>query len=149
MAITVDWPSGVITIPKADLTLLEGTKYQMDADTYLKAQIKEQEATAQGIHWPDILVHATEVEIAGITYARFMTIVDPYTVVFEMSGPAYSVDIIGANTNIQDVLTDVSGISARFNNSAGLIDNTLDGKIEEMYDAMGLGAVSEPAQPAT
>ena len=34
MAISVDWPSGVISIPQSYLTLISGTLYELDTEQF-------------------------------------------------------------------------------------------------------------------
>jgi len=67
---------------------------------------------------PNAFTHATAVTISGVTYARALSILAPYTVTFENG--TYQVKLVGGmNNNLLDVLNpnNVSVIPA---NSAGL-----------------------------
>jgi hypothetical protein len=118
MAITVDWPSKVITIPQADLTPLGGGRYELDIDN-LRLALKALEDDEDGITWPDTHVHNTEVVLSGVTYARFVEIINGYTVSISPA-TAYIVSCVGANHNLADVYNNTTGPTLLPNNSAGL-----------------------------
>lgn len=117
MALTVDWNTYVITVPQADLTPLDGGIYELDMD-WFKAQLKSIEASEDGIDQPDTHVHATQVVLSGVTYARFIIVTAPYSIEFEDG--QYAVKPVGANHNIQDVKV-LNQVSLLTQNSAGLI----------------------------
>lgn len=117
MAPTINWLTRVITVPQADLTLLEGTRYEYDLNVFRK-DLKDIEDDEEGAPFIDTHRHNTEVTIGGITYARFLEIVNGYTVTFE--DLIYSVNLFGANSNVLDVANE-NQVSIRANNSAGLI----------------------------
>ena len=120
MAISVDWATKVITIPKADMTLVQSTPTEvreLDLD-WLRLQLKDVEDSEEGMIFPDTHRHNTEVDIAGVTLARVIEIINNYTITFEDG--TYSVNLIGANTNVMDV-TNKNYVSTRSWNSAGLI----------------------------
>lgn len=121
MAITVNWPTGVITIPKADLTLVSGTLYELDTD-WLRLQLKDLEDDAAGMPWPDTHRHNTEVTVAGVTFARTFEIINGYSIQFEDG--AYSVRLVGSNNNLFDVEAGIlvqNQVQVIPGNSAGLI----------------------------
>ena len=121
MAISVDWPNRVINIPKADLTLIEGTSYSLDVN-WLRLQLKDLEDDPAGMPWLDTHKHTPPVTLSGSTYARFLEIINGYTITFEDG--QYGVGLSGANNNIVDVLNR-NQVSVVANNSSGLIESDL------------------------
>lgn len=117
MAISVNWSTKVISVPKSYLTSLGGSRYSLDLNIF-RLDIKALEADSQGIIWPDIISHNTEVILSWIAYARTVEIINGYTVDFENG--MYSILCVGANHNILDVKT-VNSVSLNVGNSAGLI----------------------------
>lgn len=117
MAVSCDWPSGVIFVPKADLTPLGGSLYELDAD-WLRLSLKDLEDDEAGIVWPKTHNHNPPVMLGGVTFARQIEILAPYTLTFEDG--IYGVNVVGANTNLADVLNRNS-VSVATANSAGLI----------------------------
>ena len=115
--ITIDWPTGVITVPQSYLTNLGGGIYELDVDQF-RLDLKDLEDDAEGISWPATHIHNTQVTLAGVTYARTVEIINGYTVEFENG--TYTVKCVGANHNIGDVKV-VNSVSLLIGNSAGLI----------------------------
>lgn len=124
MAITIDWPTGVINVPRNDLTLVQSTPTEireMDLN-WFRLQLKALETTTYGMAYLKTHIHNTEVNLGGITYARVIEILDPYTVTFEDG--QYAVNLFGANSNVGDKVN-VNQVSVRSQNSAGLISSPL------------------------
>lgn len=122
MAITVDWPSKVITIPQGDLTLIGGTLYELDTNAFRLALKDLEDDPAEGMVWPDTHRHNAEVTVAGTTFARVIEIINGYMVEFEDG--AYTVRLAGSNNNIFDVENGVlvqNTVQVIAQNSAGLI----------------------------
>jgi hypothetical protein len=117
VAITIDWPTKVISVPQADLVLVSGSLYELDTDTFRLA-LKSLEDDQEGMTFPDTHRHNTIVELGGVSYARTVEIINGYTVTFEDG--AYRVRLAGSNNNIADV-TNINQVSIASNNSAGLI----------------------------
>lgn len=120
MAISIDWDDKIIYVPKADTTLIQLSPFELrelDADVFRLA-LKDLEAGVDGMIYLDTHKHNTEVVLGGVTYARFIEIINGYTITFEDG--QYAVSIVGANTNIGDV-TNLNQVSIRTANSAGLI----------------------------
>jgi hypothetical protein len=115
--ITVDWPTGVITVPQSYLTNLGGGIYELDVDQF-RLDLKSLEDDEEGIPWPQTHSHNTEVILSGVTYARTLEIINGYTVEFEDG--QYTVKCSGANHNLGDVKV-VNQVSLMIGNSAGLI----------------------------
>jgi hypothetical protein len=119
MAISIDWGTKVINVPRADLpvTQVSPEVRELDAD-WFRLQLKSLEDDADGMTFPDTHSHNTEVTLGGLVLARVIEIINGYTITFEDG--QYSVDIVGANTNYMDV-TNPNQVSLRSTNSAGLI----------------------------
>jgi hypothetical protein len=119
VAISVDWGNtNVIHVPQADLVDLGGGFYNFDVN-WFRLELKKLEDDVEGMPFPDTHRHSTEKVLSGVTYARFVEILSPYTVEFEDG--SYTVISYGANHNIADVKVQNS-VSLITNNSAGLID---------------------------
>ena len=117
MAITVDWSTFVINVPQADLTFLGGSLYQLDVDAF-RLELKSIEASNDGMAFTDTHSHRGELTLAGVTYARSVEILSPYTITFEDGN--YRVITVGANHNISDVMN-LNSVQLITNNSAGLV----------------------------
>lgn len=121
--ISINWATSVINVPKADTTLIQSTPTEireLDINTFRLA-LKDIEDNEQGINFPTTHSHNTTVSIGGVTLARVVEILAPYTVTFENG--SYAVNLVGANSNISD-RTNVNNVSVRSANSAGLIQTT-------------------------
>ena len=104
MAISVDWPTGVITVPKADTTLIQSTPTeirQLNLDTF-RLTLKDLEDDPAGMPWPNTHNHNTSVTVGGVVLARVVEIINGYTVTFEDG--QYAVNLVGANSNVGDVV---------------------------------------------
>ncbi len=121
MAITIDWGTKTINVPKADMPVVQATPpveiRELDLAAF-RLGLKDLEDGAQGMVNPDTHRHETETLLGGITYARKIEIVNGYTVTFEEG--QYAVNLVGANSNLLDVLNP-NQVSVRSSNSAGLI----------------------------
>lgn len=121
MTISVGWQTDqVIRINRVDMTLVQTTPvevYQLDVNA-LFSTLKDLESSVDGIPWTDTQRNASPVTLSGITYARVLEILSPYTITFEDA--QYVVQLIGANSNIIEK-TNPNQVSVQGNNSAGLI----------------------------
>jgi len=122
MAVTIDWPSGIISVPRADMPLVQSTPTEIRSLdlNWFRLQLKALEDTPEGMTFLKTHDHNTEVELGGIVYARIIEILAPYTVTFEDG--QYAVNLTGANSNVGDRVN-VNQVSVRSQNSAGLISN--------------------------
>jgi hypothetical protein len=119
MAISVNWATKIITVPKADTTLLTLVPFEvreLDLNVFRLA-LKDLEDDEDGQPWPDTHRHNTSVTLGGVTLARTVEIINGYTVTFEAG--SYAVNLVGANSNIADV-ANLNQVSIRASNSAGL-----------------------------
>jgi hypothetical protein len=117
MAISINWGTKVIYVPKVDLTLVSGTDYTLDVSDLWRA-LKDLEDGEDGIPCPDSHVNYAPIVLGGISLARVVEIINGYTITFE--DDHYGVTIINGNTNIADVLNRNS-VSVNTQNSAGLV----------------------------
>lgn len=117
MATSIDWASGVIHVPKADLTALGGERYQLDMDDW-RLELRALEASEAGQVWPETHERSDPYTISGTTYAQGINFVNGYTIEFEDG--VYEVRLVGANTNVADVKV-VNSVSVIPSNAAGLI----------------------------
>jgi hypothetical protein len=124
MAITINWPTGVISVPKADMTLVSSSPFEireLDINTF-RLRLKDLEDDAEGQPWPTTHNHNTTISVGGVTLARVVEIINGYTVTFENG--SYAVNLVGANSNIGDVVN-LNSVSVRASNSAGLTELNL------------------------
>lgn len=118
--ISIDWTSGVITVPRADLPIVKVSPEIREFDVaQFHLDLRTLHATVEGAPYTRTHNHNTIVTLAGVTYARLVEILAPYSVEFEDG--AYTVLAFGANHNVGDVKVPNS-VSLITNNSAGLID---------------------------
>ena len=124
MAITINWATKVISVPKADMSLVSSTPFEireLDIDTF-RLRLKDLEDEAEGMPYPTTHNHNTAVTVGGVTLARVVEIINGYTVTFEDG--SYAVNLIGANSNVGDVVN-LNTVSVRASNSAGLTNPDL------------------------
>ena len=119
MAITVDYSLTpfLITVPKADLTLETGTKYQLTVDVFWQL-LRDYADSEEGIVQPVIY---TRLPATASTPSITEVNDDYYSLEFEDG--LYSVNIINGNTNIRDVEVK-NQVSVNTNNTTGFIDPT-------------------------
>lgn len=119
MSVSINWPTGVIFIPRNDLTLIQSNPTEIRELNIndFRLTLKSLEDNPEGMPFPKTHKHNTEVTLGGVIYARTVQILSPYTVTFEDG--QYAVNLVGANSNIADV-TNVNQVSVRTFNSAGL-----------------------------
>jgi len=121
MAIGVGWGgTNIIYVPKADLALIQPSPEVRELDLdWFRLELKDLEDDEEGIAHPDTHRHNTEVTLSGLTYARIIEIIAPYTVEFEDG--QYTINCVGANHNLSDVKV-ANQVSLIVNNAAGLIN---------------------------
>ena len=118
---TVNWLTGVISIPKSYLTtvqILPTEILQLDTNLF-RLKLRDLEDDVDGRPWPKTHLHNTTVVVGGVTLARVIEVLEPYTVTFEDG--QYAVNLVGSNSNIGDRVN-VNQVSVRSSNSAGLVD---------------------------
>lgn len=118
MALSINWVTKEIFVPKADLLLIQSSPSeirQLDLNTF-RLELKDIEDD-EGIPFDSTHNHNTAVTVGGVTLARVIEIINGYTVTFEDG--QYAVNLVGANSNVGDVIN-VNQVSVRSANSAGL-----------------------------
>ena len=119
MAITINWGTRVINVPRADMTLIQASPEirELDIDDF-RLTLKDLEDDEAGMSFPATHNHVAPVTVGGVTLARIVELINGYTVTFEDG--QYAVNLVGANSNISDK-TNVNQVSVRSSNSAGLV----------------------------
>ena len=118
MAYSVDWLTKVVTIPKADLTLLSASPeiYKLDMLAFW-ASIHDLQDD-EGITYPTIMRSNAPVTISGVTYVRTVEVINGYSIEFEDG--QYQVNLVGANNNLLDARVQ-NQVSINASNSAGAV----------------------------
>jgi len=119
LAVSIDWPTKVITIPKADTTLVDIGPPEIRAlDTnQFRKDLNALQAGENGMPFDTTHTHIAPITIGGVTLARSVEIINGYTITFENG--AYAVNLTESNNNISDVVN-LNTVSIRSANSAGL-----------------------------
>jgi hypothetical protein len=133
MAISIEWGTSIINVPKADMVQIQVSPFEireLNIDVFRLA-LKDLEDSADGMAFLRTHTHNTTVTIGDVTLARVVEIINGYTVTFEDG--TYAVSLVGANSNILEV-TNLNSVSVRASNSAGLIDDDLDSLSTQLTD---------------
>jgi len=131
MGLSVTWATKVINVLKADLTFIGGSVYELDTDQFRK-DLNALQASAEGIVFETTHEHTAPKTLAGTTFARFVEIINGYTIDFEDG--KYQVNLVGSNNNILDVKT-VNQVSLAVQNTAGLIQVSTGSGLSAAQDA--------------
>lgn len=130
MAVTVDWDAKIIYIDRSDMTLVSGTLYELDTD-WVRLQLKSLEDDEAGMPFLDTHRHNTQVEVAGVTYARVIEIINGYQIEFTPD-EHFTVLLAGSNNNFfADEILINNHVSVVSQNSAGLIVTSSGGVTPE------------------
>ena len=132
MAISVDWPTGLIHIPKADLDPFIGPDGQPvdgffvhDVDQF-RLDLRALEASTDGMPWPRTHRRFDPYRVAGVTYPQGVEIINDYRVEYE-DGP-YAVNLQGANNNILDIRV-VNTVSINPSNAAAVSTSQIPAEV--------------------
>lgn len=120
MAISINWYTKVIFVPKSDLTLIQASPTEireMDLN-WFRLSLDDLEDDVEGMPFPDTHIHVPPFTFGGVTLGRAVNIINDYTVTFEDG--QYAVNLVGANSNVADRVN-VNQVSVRSANSAGLV----------------------------
>lgn len=116
----IEWGSTyIIKVPKSYLQVVQTTPteiLQLDINQF-RLDLKDLEASIGGISFFVTHSHVAPISVGGVTLARVVEILAPYTIEFEDG--QYAVNLVGANSNIGDRVV-VNQVSVRSANSAGL-----------------------------
>lgn len=147
MAISIDWGyTKVIYVPKSFMSVIQTVPFEIrELDLNLfRIALKNEEDSEPGMAAPHTHTHNTIVTVGGVTLARVIEILAPYTVTFEDG--QYAVSLVGANSNVADV-TNLNMVQIRSANSAGMIQVTSGSGLssEEHNKLMSVPTVPEIA----
>lgn len=120
MTISINWFSRVISVPKADMTLVQTAPYEvreLNLNNF-RLTLKDLEDDEAGMAYMRTHNHNSEISVGGVTLARVLEIINGYTVTFEDG--QYAVNLAGANSNVSDVVN-LNQVSVRAANSAGMV----------------------------
>jgi hypothetical protein len=134
MAISVAWTTHIITIPKADTTLVSAGPPEIrsyDINEF-RGELMAAHASRPGAYAQTPYAHSVEELLSGVLYARKVKFLPPYKIEFENGN--YTVYLTGANHNFADVHMQNS-VGIVVNNSAGLI-NSGGGSVAETAAAV-------------
>lgn len=116
--ITVDWPTKVINVPLADLTVIAAPfQYELDLDDF-RLQLRDREDDEEAMPFLKTHIRIEPFTVGANTKPQIVSIVNGYTVQFEDG--QYLVDTTGADSNLLDVLVH-NQVSVRQNNSFGTV----------------------------
>lgn len=143
MAITVNYITQVISVPKTYLTLVSGTLYKLDTNQF-RLDLASIQDSEEGIPYPTMYSHNTEVTVVGTTFARIIEIINGYSIEFEDG--QYTVRLEGSNNNYFDVengILEQNQVQIISQNSGGLVSGgTASVDQQDVRDAMGLSSTS-------
>ena len=120
MAISVTWGTKVINIPKADMTLIQSSPFEireLNIDTF-RLVLKDLEDDADGMTFEDTHRNIAPITVGALTLGRVIEIINGYTITFE--NLPYGVNVVGGNSNIADKVNR-NQVSVYSFNSAGLV----------------------------
>lgn len=123
MALSLNPANKTISVPQSDLTLVSGTLYTMDTEAYFRQSLMALLASEDYIWCEDAYKHNTQVTIVGVTYARFIEVINNFTVEFTPNSQ-WTVLLEGSNNNIFDVgglVLVQNQVQVIPNNAAGLV----------------------------
>lgn len=123
MAISIDPATKVITVPQADCTFVSGTFYRLPSETKFRFDVNALMDDEDRIWLQPPISHNTEVTVAGVTYARFIEIINGFSITFTPDTP-WTVEITESNNNLHDVAAGIlnqNQVQVITTNAAGLI----------------------------
>ena len=118
---SIDWTSGVITVPKLDSTLLQSSPVERRSLDLIQLtkDLRALEASEAGRVFPVVVDFDSSSSLSGTTFAAKMAIEEAYySITFENG--SYQLVLSGANSNITDVLN-LNNVQVIPQNSAGLV----------------------------
>jgi len=112
MATTVDGVTGVISVPRADMTLIQASPTEireLNLNQW-RIELRDIEDDESMRPWPKTHDHNADVVVGGVALADVLIILPYYTVTFEDG--QYAVNLIGLNSNVGDRVN-VNQVSVR------------------------------------
>lgn len=123
MAISIDHSTLVITVQQSDCVLVAGTFYRLPTETVFRPAVNSLLSAESGMPLPNAISHNTEVTVAGVTYARFIELINGYSIQFTPN-TAWSVELTESNNNLHDIASGVlvqNQVQVITTNAAGLV----------------------------
>jgi hypothetical protein len=136
VAVTIDPQTFIINVPRLDMALVQSTPFEvrkLDLNDF-RLELKSIEAAETGMYLLKTHDHNTEVTLGGLTFARVIEILDPYTITFQDGN--YAVNLVNANSNVSDK-TNLNQVQIRSANSAGLVASTASVTAEDVEAIAG------------
>lgn len=139
MAISMHWPTRVITVPKLDTVLVQLAPFELralDVDVFRLA-LKLLEESEEGIVHPDTHEHRSSYNIGTNVEPRAVIIINGYTVTFEDG--SWAADIINGKNNVLDALN-LNNVQVRTDNTGSVpgLPADLVLALNELYTLAGL-----------
>jgi len=145
VAVTIDWPTQIFSIPQADLLLITGTLYEADTEVDIRQAINVIMASEEGIVFETPITHNTEVTVAGTTFARFIEMINGYSIIYTPD-TQWSVRYVGSNNNLFDIengILNQNQVQVIPGNSAGLVVISTGSGLSAAQDAKITAIFSE------
>jgi len=123
VAISINFTTKVISVPQADMTLVSGTFFRLPTETLFRTDVNALMDDEEGIVFDTPINHNTEVTIAGVTFARFIELINGYSVQMTPNSQ-FTVELTESNNNLHDVVAGAlvqNQVQVLTTNSAGLI----------------------------
>ena len=119
MAYAVNWTTKVVTVPLADMTLVSGSNYALDAgDVWI--ELRRLEASPSDGLWADQIAEFVNTQVlSGLSYSAILKMINGYT--WDTDTTNKTISLLGINSNLLDVFIPGNGISVLANNSGGKI----------------------------
>jgi hypothetical protein len=156
MAISIDYETNVIFVPKADTTLVginpvTGLEIRELDIAVFGPDVADLQDDEDGMPFPTAYFYTAPKDIGGVTLAPVLEIFSPYTVTIEDGN--YAVNLVGGNTNLPDLIN-VNSVSVRAGNTAGLVITDGGGggggnTPQEIADAVWEALVANYTTPGT
>ena len=124
MTVSIDPATRVITVQQGDMTLVTGTLYEHNTETF-RQTMNDLMDDEEGIVFPDWAVRNAPVTVAGTTFAQTIEVINGFSIEYDDTPGAYSVRLAGSNNNLFDVENGIlaqNSVQVISTNSAGLIE---------------------------
>jgi len=117
MSYSVNWTTKVITIPLADLTLISGSNYSLDAGDFWIEMRRLEASPSDGLWAEQAVEYVNTQTLSGIEYVAIVKVINGYT--WDTDTTDINISLLGSNNNLLDVFIPGDGVSVLANNSAG------------------------------
>lgn len=120
MAYSVNWTTKVVTVPLADMTLISGSNYSLDAGDFWIEMRRLEASPGDGLWAEQVIEYVNTQLLSGITYSAIVKMINGYT--WDTDTTNKNISLLGFNNNLLDTFIPGSGISVLANNAAGKIE---------------------------